>query len=419
MENRLMAKREEVKELLDDFRLQCSPLEKPEQLLHLIDERIDAHFCECHLRGSVICEKGTTDAPIDPDEQPEFKANREIDEDSAAFQKMKDDAKSKRSFSNLIAEWRKDSESDQPLKIIGGQHRFGAIRLALGDGVDVYHGVKVYFALDLQQRVDVQLISNTNIDISGDFIDRVREGGKGSDLMNWCHSVGLLESGKQFSDSYVRRGPISVRMARTFIANYFLGSGFNTDDFCRRKTIPVLYKPGAGDDDWEKVKSSHPGLWKDPGLMEAGKEFVALIKAQRDAFADAKGRGKARVPPDYPEKALNPAVIGAWAFIAGVLQTNAERLKKHFALKSSSPHDPLNAAALATAKHSPTDPENYRGLGSRTDPQERGRFAELFFIQAEEGKGVNKHWVDTAVKQYHAKDSQLAAEAARAKARAL
>lgn len=415
-----MVESEEVAALLLDFQNQCFPLEKPEQLLHLVDERIDAHFCECHLRGSVICAVGTTDAPIDPDEQPEFKANREIDEDSAAFQKMKDDAKLKRSFSNLIAEWRKDSESDQPLKIVGGQHRFEAIRLALNDGVDVYHGVKVYFALDLQQRVDVQLISNTNIDISGDFIDRVREGGKGSDLMDWCHKVGLLESGKQFSDSYVRRGPISVRMARTFIANYFLGTGFSTQDFSKRKTIPVLYKPGTGDDDWEAVKSDHPDLWENTGLMEAGKEFVALINAQREAFADAKGKakGKAKVPPDYPEKALNPAVIGSWAFVAGVLQSNTERLKKHFDLKSSSAHDPLNAAALATAKHSPTDPENYRGLGSRTDPQERGRFAELFFIQAEEGKGINKQWVDTAVKQYHAKDSQLAAEAAREKARA-
>ncbi len=111
---------------------------------------------------------------MDPDEQPEFKANRDIDEDSVAFQKMKDDAKQKRSFSNLIAEWRYDADSNQPLKIIGGQHRFEAIRLALDTGIDVYHGVKVYFALDLQQRLDVQLISNTNIDISGDFIDRVR-----------------------------------------------------------------------------------------------------------------------------------------------------------------------------------------------------------------------------------------------------
>ena len=408
-------KQDVVEALIREFHEECAPLEKPKQLLHLVDERIDAHFCECHLVGSVICRSGMTGAPMDPDEQPEYKANRDIDEDSAAFQKMKDDARLRRSFSNLIAEWRKDADSDEPLKIIGGQHRFEAIRLALGHGVDVYHGVKVYFALDLQQRVDVQLISNTNIDISGDFIDRVLETGKGSELRTWCQTVGLLEKDTQFTDSYVRRGPISVRMARTFITNYFLGTGFDTKDFGNRATTPMLYKPGSGTEEWEKTKSEHPDLWNDAGLMTAGREFAALIKAQRDAFSSPKGKGKH--PSDYPEKALNLAIIGAWAFVAGVLQKNHERLKRHFDLKNWSAHDPLNAAALATAKHAPTDPENYRGLGSRTDPQERGRFAELFFMQAEEGKGINKKWVDSAIKQYHAKDSQLAASAARAKAR--
>jgi hypothetical protein len=231
--------------------------------------------------------------------------------------------------------------------------------------------------------------------------------------------VGLLEQGKQFTDSYIRRGPISVRMARTFIANYFLGTGFNSIDFDKRATNPVLYKSGAGEEEWGKVKNNHPNLWSDDGLSAAGKEYAALIKAQRDAFSSGNGGTKGgKVPIDYPEKALNVAIIGAWAFVAGVLQTNPDRLKKHFALKNSLGHDPLNAHALASAKHTATDPDNYRGLGSRTDAQERGRLGELFFMQAEEGKGITKGWVDSAVKQYHAKESQLAAEAARAKARA-
>jgi hypothetical protein len=206
-------------------------------------------------------------------------------------------------------------------------------------------------------------------------------------------------------------------MARTFITNYFLGTGFDTITFGNRSTTPMLYKSGAGDEEWERTKCGHPDLWQDAVLMTAGKEFAALVKAQRDAFSPVKGSAKS--PADYPEKALNLAIIGAWAFIAGVLQKNSERLKKHFDLKNCSAHDPLNAAALATGKHEPTDPDNYRGLGSRTDPQERGRFAELFFMQAEEGKGINKRWVDSAIKQYHAKQSQLAAESARAKAREL
>jgi hypothetical protein len=127
----LKSKNEEVADLIEEFRSRCSPLERPDQLMHLVDARIDAHFCECHIRGSILCSLGTTDAPIDPEEQPEYKGNREIDEDSVAFQKMKDDAKHKRSFSNIIVEWRVDSESASPLKIVGGQHRYEAIRMAL------------------------------------------------------------------------------------------------------------------------------------------------------------------------------------------------------------------------------------------------------------------------------------------------
>jgi len=49
--------------------------------------------------------------------------------------------------------------ANSPIKVIGGQHRFEAIRFALENSVDVLHGVKVYFALDMPQRLDVQLIS--------------------------------------------------------------------------------------------------------------------------------------------------------------------------------------------------------------------------------------------------------------------
>jgi len=48
--------------------------------------------------------------------------------------------------------------ANSPIKVIDGQHRFEAIRFALENSVDVLHGVKVYFALDMPQRLDVQLI---------------------------------------------------------------------------------------------------------------------------------------------------------------------------------------------------------------------------------------------------------------------
>ena len=99
--------------------------------------------------------------PLDPEEQAEYRANREIVTSHYAFEKMQQDAKERRSFSNLVAEFTTDYNPDHPLKIIGGQHRYEAIRKALENGVDEYHGVKVYFGLDSEQRLDVQLISTT------------------------------------------------------------------------------------------------------------------------------------------------------------------------------------------------------------------------------------------------------------------
>jgi hypothetical protein len=408
---------DKIKELVKQFVGECSPLETHEKLLLLSDARTGAHYCECHILGSKIIALGTTDVPLDPDEQPEYRANREIEEGSVAFQKMKDDAKLQRSFSNIVAEWKKDSEDllVSPLKIIGGQHRFEAIRYALESQADVYHGVKVYFALDMPQRLDVQLISNTNIDISGDLIDRLRETAKGSQLRDWCQATGLLKKGQDFADSYTRNGPISVRMATTFITNYYMGKPIDSKNFSSVATAPIVYKSGGSDDQWEQTKTAHPELWTDQGLLMAGKEFAALIRAQRAAFENSKKQGK-RAKPDYPEKALNLAIMAAWAYVAGVLHNNAPRLKRHFALKDWTSHDPLNASQLASGRHW-SDATNYRGLGYRTDPQERGRFAELFFIQADDGKGITKSSIDIAIKKYHAKQGQLEVKEAEAKAK--
>jgi hypothetical protein len=89
-----------------------------------------------------------------------------------------------------------------------------------------------------------------------------------------------------------------------------------------------------------------------------------------------------------------------------MLRGNPMRLKRHYALRMATGKDPLNAAALANGRHK-TDPENYRGLGYRTDPRERGRFVELFYLQAEDGKGITPSEIDIAIKQYHVKQAQL------------
>jgi hypothetical protein len=404
-----------VADLLKEFVAECRPLESEVQLALLSDARTSAVYCECHIAGSVLIKLGTTDVPLDPDEQADYRANREIEDGSVAFHKMKEDAKLRRSFSNIVVEWKKESDSLTPIKVIGGQHRFEAIRHAVENSVDVLHGVKVYFALDMAQRLDVTLISNTNIDISGDLLDRLRETAKGPGLRDWCQSVGLLQPSQDFADSYARGGPISVRMATTFITNYFDGKAVDPQNFSNVRTTPVVYKSGDSGEQWERTKVEHPQLWSDPALRAAGKAFYDLVAAQRESFSNPS-QGRKRARPDYPEKALNLAVVAAWAFVAGLLQTNPIRLERHFALKNAKGHDPLNASELAAGRHY-TDSQNYRGLGYRTDPQERGRLTELFFLQAESGKGITKSSVEIAIKKYHAKQGQLEVEEAEAKAK--
>jgi hypothetical protein len=406
----LKPKKAKGEELLQEFAKQFQPFENESQLLELTDSRTGAHYCECHVRGNSIVSLGTTDVPLDPEEQPDYRANRDIVVNNSAYQTMIKDAKLMRSFSNIVAEYTKEFDAGHPLKIIGGQHRFEAIRAALAEGIDQYHGVKVYLGLDMAQRLDVQLISNTSIAISGDLFDRLQETFQGPDLRDWCQSVELLAASEDFADSYERGGPISVKIARTFITNYFNGTKVDPKQFDVTDTTPTICPTGGPDQEWEKLKADKPKMWADAELLRAGKEFSALIKAQRKAFSGKKPK------PDYPEKALNVAVMSAWSYVAGMLRSNSVRLKRHFDLKGSVGKDPLNAVALAQGRHK-SDAQNYRGLGYRTDPRERGRFVELFYLQAEDGKGVTPSAIDIAIKQYHVKQAQLEVIKAKAKAK--
>lgn len=379
------------------------PLETADQLVILEDYRTGATYCECHVKGSKIIELGTIDVPLDPDEQADYRANRELVENAAAFARMKDDASKRRSFSNIVAEYTADHNPAKPLKIIGGQHRFTAIKYALESGVDELHGLKIYLGLTMDQRFDAQQISNTVIDVAADLLDRMSETRSGPDLRNWCHVTGLLPDGEDFGDKQARGGPITVRVARNFIKNYYRGREVDSKDFDKQETTPILTSAGADDDDWELLKAKHSDLWQDAGLRRAGAEYARLIQAQRRAFDN---RRKGQVASDHPQKASSLAVMAAWAYVAGVLQSNAVRLERHYALADKTGGDPLNAAALAQGRHK-TDPEQYRGLGIRTDPKERARLAELFFLQAEDGAGITKTSVNIAIAKYHLKLAQM------------
>jgi hypothetical protein len=329
----------EIASAYSEFSKELEPYEvsqSPKALFILEDARTGAKYCECNIKADKLIKYGTTDVPLDPEEQPEYRANRELVTNAFAFTIMKEDAKKRRSFSNIVAEYTKEFDPETPLKIIGGQHRFQAIKLALEDGVNEYHGVKVYLGLNMDQRLDVQLISNTNIAISSDLFDRMQETFKGPELRNWCQSVGLLEQGEDFADRRSRGGTITVQIARTFITNFFAGKMVDANKFDITDTTPTLSPTGQADEAWEELRAKNPNLWKDDALSAAAKEFAELIKAQRNAFA-----GKKPKPPvDFPEKTMNPAVLSAWAYVAGVLQKNATRLKRHYALRNVTGRDP-------------------------------------------------------------------------------
>lgn len=404
-----MAASKTLDDIKKDLVAALDPIEGLDKLFIITDQRTGARYCDCHVRGSKFVELATPDAPLDPDEQGEYRANRDVVSNAPAFSKMKSDAKAHRSFSGIVAEYAHEKATDKPLLIIGGQHRFHAIKEALDAGVDEWHGVKVYLDLTTEQRLDAQLISNTVIAISTDLFDRMHETVTGPQLRDWCQSTGLLATGEDFADRK-SRGSITVQTARTFISSYYEGMKINSAEFDSKETLPPISVSGQHDVPWDDVKAAHPDLWKDPELKRAGQEYARLIAAQRKAF-----EGKKPKPPvDYPDKASNMALLTAWAFVAGVLRTNAVRLGRHYALADSTGHDPLNVTALVKGRHK-SDTDQYRGLGYRTDSKERGRFAELFALQAEDGSGITKNNINIAIMKYHAKQAQLEVEKERAK----
>lgn len=221
---------------------------------------------------------------------------------------------------------------------------------------------------------------------------------RGPELRKWSQDVGLLAPGEDFADKRQRGKMINVRLVCSFILSYYQGRNVNDPNFALQDTTPYLSKSGDTDRDWERLRQAGE-LWDDEKLQEAGREFARLVQAQRRAF---EGKNNS----DFAEKATNYAVVSGWAFVAGVLHGNETRLKRHFELADRTSRDPLNAAALIKGKH-PSDGENYRGMGYRSDPKERARFVELFYLQAEKGNGISQAAVDLAVIQQIQKKNYL------------
>ena len=393
-----------VRKLVDNFLQKCAPIEK--NIYVFADERTGAYYSECHIAAKDLIKLCTIDVPLDPEEQPEYRANRDIVEDDVAFDQMKADAKEKRTFSNIVAEFDISHAPKYPIKIIGGQHRFLAIKVAHDNGVDVRHSLKIYFALNKEQRLDVQLISNTNIAASTDLYDRLQETSSGPQLREWSQAVGLLDPGKDFSAKGQRGNAVTVRLARSFILSYYAGKKVDPMKFEETNTTPIICRTGKPDADWEQLRRDEPDFLKEEGLLTAAKEFVMLDEAQRSAVDDMC-RQDNTIPTIFADKALTFSIMTAWSYVAGILQSNPQRLQRHYDLKTTvEGRDPLNAEEMAKGRHK-SDPKNYRGLGTRSDPKERGRCVELFYLQAESGRGITGAVVDAAIKSHFAKQANL------------
>ena len=394
-DGRRLKKRQEIEGLIKEFIKTFKPLES--DFIVMTDYSTEAFYIEVHVLADKLIKLSTIDVPLDPDEQVEYRANRDIVEDHEAFIRMKEDAKNGRTFSNIVAEFNTEFKEDTPLKIIGGQHRFLAIKEALEErNLNYAHGVKIYFGLNNDQRLDVQLVSNTNIAASSDLLDRMFETIKGPELRNWCQEAGLLLTEQDFADKKQRSNQITVRMARSFILSYLEGRENKRGSFDKVNPTPIIAKTGGVDERWENIRGKKD-IWSDSKLLEAAKQFAALQVKQKEYYETKKKRNL-----EFANKALNYSILSSWAYMAGILEDNSVRLKRHFGLSKIDSTDPLNATSLAKGRHK-TDPENYRGLGTRTDKKERGRLSELFYLQAEKGEGINAGMVDVAIKKYHLK----------------
>lgn len=409
-DKKINKRHEKVEKIINKFIKKCEPLEK--EIYVITDYCTNTYYVEVHVPAESIINYSTIDVPIDPEDQGDYRANRDVVEDHAAFYKMKEDAKNGRTFSNIVAEYDYSYKKETPIKIIGGQHRFKAIQEAMNENeVNCHHGLKLYFDLESEQRLDVQLISNTNIDVSSDLLDRMFETLRGPELRDWCQKVGLLEKGQDFADKKSRSNQITVRMARSFIMSYFNGvkEKDNVEKFSELRSDTVIAKTGSIDHAWEELKQTESDLWENKKLAKAAKEFALLHKNQKSHFEKEPSTSYESI-----NKVLNYAIISSWAYVAGLLQKNKIRLTRHFEIKEIVKTDPINARALQSGRHK-TDPDNYRGLGSRTDAKERGRLVEVFFIQAEKGSGITKQVVDFGIKQYQAKLAVLEVKEAESK----
>src|SRR5438270_4665316 len=140
--------------------------------LHLfLDQKSGAYYLTVHLTGASLAQCGDTEASLDGDEEDEiYKLYRHMLENQAAYQTMEKDAFEGRSFEDIVLEYDTSYRPKKPLKVYGGQHRLRAITKVEKQSGSILHGVRVYFGLSREQKVEIATINNTAIAVPSDHL---------------------------------------------------------------------------------------------------------------------------------------------------------------------------------------------------------------------------------------------------------
>lgn len=389
----------EIQTLIKEFNNTFKPLESINgECLTLHDEKSNAFYVSCHLQTKEIVGNADFHATIDDadDDDGLYKLNRDITENQVAYNTMCLDAKAGRSFEDIVVEYDKSYSTNLPLKIYGGQHRIKAIQSAKDLKPETYHGFRVYFGLSKEQKVEIATINNTSITVSNDLLDRMREQLLGSELRDYCQTVGLLANNQDFSDKKDAIIP-TVRVARTFVVNYWKGRKAKISDF----NAPIICKTGGVADEYFSMRGSI--VWSDKDFVEAGKQFTMLHQTQRQKITSRKTDNFGQ----FASKAISLTVVASWSFAAGMYSKHPELKKILYGITTGlGPNDdPLNAKALSEARLKGIDPDTYRGLGARTGPDELGRMLEVFVVLVERAKEkkISAKLANGAIQSYEAK----------------
>ncbi len=368
-----------------------------------------AYYIKCSLLASDAAMLCDLDAKLDVASSDSYRANRQLFLKHLTYQRMESDAAKGREFNDIIVEYNTEYNAGNPLKVWGGQHRIKAISSAHARS-NRYHGFRIFFDLTKDQRTEVALISNTNISVSNDTFDRmIEETVFGHVLLKWCRQVGFLGETEDFPDVGSRSEKITVKKARSFVINFYMGqkrgAELKSSELDRNVYEPYLaetgIKAGTGitaDAVYSQIMNEHDIL-SDLALLTAGKRFLNLHNAQYKAVTDPKTSVKNRT--SYRNKAFVESVLCGWSYVAGLLQTHPDRLNNHFRIPKTTNKipDPLNAEEMSKYKHE-KDEATYRGLGTRSAAPDRQRVAQLFLAKSlEDNVLLDEKFIDKAVSQ--------------------